>query len=399
MKYKKSVIKLCILLLYVVTAFGNPLIVVSIMIKNEAGKIQETLQPFVDGGITDFMVFDTGSTDGTQNIVRTFFKKNNITNGHIVEEPFINFATSRNRALEITQNIFPEATFMLMPDAEWYMHNTKDLLRFCANYKDHTDDSYLVRIKNDAIDFVTARLIRCRRDVRFVGVVHETLNKGSAITVYNTCYFEWRPSAAGQKKSALRWQRDRDLLLAEHLKNPTDSRTLFYLAQTYDCLGDHQKAYEFYKKRTQAKGWDEENFMAMLRLGSAATHLDTTQKAEVCPLSVQHYLEAFNLRSSRAEPLIKIAQYYKDKNMMALAFMFAQRAANIQYPEHDRLFVEKYLYDFVRYDLLGISAWYIGEYEIGERAVRKALEIKPNAPHLHYNLKLYTDRKTALESK
>jgi len=38
-------------------------------------------------------------------------------------------------------------------------------------------------------------------------------------------------------------------------------------------------------------------------------------------------------------------------------------------------------------DVLGC----VGEYEIGEQAVKKALEIEPDAPHLKRNLKFYTD--------
>src|SRR5262245_29513686 len=127
MKFKSL---LFIIVLCVQQAFCDPLLVTVIMVKNEAGSLEATLQPMVDGGIQHFVVFDTGSTDGTQDIARAFFEKNNIpaAQAHIVEEPFIDFSTSRNHALEATEQLFPEATFMLMPDAEWYMHNTAELL-------------------------------------------------------------------------------------------------------------------------------------------------------------------------------------------------------------------------------------------------------------------------------
>ena len=76
-----------------------------------------------------------------------------------------------------------------------------------------------------------------------------------------------------------------------------------------------------------------------------------------------------------------------------LAFLFALRSVQLPYPSKDILFVEKYMYDFTRFDILGICAWYIGEYEVGEWAVRQALKVKPDAPHLLGNLKLYMERK------
>ena len=256
-------------------ATQEPLLVIVLMVKNEASVIRETLQPFVDGGAKYFVIFDTGSTDGTQTIVQNFFVQHDITNFHIVEEPFINFAASRNRALEVTQHLFPRAHFMIMPDAEWYMHNVEKLLDFCNSHKTDDDSCYFVPIRNTAIAFVTARLIRCHKNVHFVGVVHEILNASPSITLPDDCYFEWRPSTIGQEKSAQRWKRDRGLLLEEHIKNPNDPRTTFYLAQTYDCLGDHENAYTYYKKRTLLPGPNEDHFITLLRLGTVAENLAT----------------------------------------------------------------------------------------------------------------------------
>jgi glycosyltransferase involved in cell wall biosynthesis len=383
---------------FVATVLAEPLLVVVLMVKDEASVITETLQPFVDGGVKDFVVFDTGSTDGTQEIVRDFFKQYDRVNGHIVEEPFIDFSTSRNHALDAATRIFPHATFMIMPDAEWYMYNAEGLLRYCAEHKDDWHTSYCVPIRNDHFAFVATRLIRCHRGIRFVGPVHEALNQLTLVTLPDDIYFEWRPLAKGREKSAQRWQRDRDLLLKSYEQDPSDIRTLFYLAQTYDCLGDTENAYTFYRKRAEIQGWDEENFITWFRLGTIAEQLAEKDDSDVCPLAaIGHWLKAFAVRPQRIEPLIKIAQYYLARNEMHLAFLFAQRAAKIPYPTNDRLFVEKYMYDFARYDILGICAWYVGEYELGEWALLQALKIQPHAEHLMRNLKFYRDRKNLQE--
>lgn len=381
----------------------KPLLVLVLMVKNEAHHndneapaIIRTLQPFVGAGLKYIVLFDTGSTDGTQEIVKNFFTQHNLIHSHVVEEPFINFAASRNRALEVTQQLFPDATFMLMPDAEWYITNAKTLIDFCDIYKNHHDNSYFISIKSSTQAFVTPRLIRCGKNVHFIGVVHETLSNDTFITVPDDCYFEWLPTHAGNQKSVQRFVRDCNLLLAEHLKYPHDPRTIFYLAQTYDLLGDFENAYLYYQKRSQIPGPNEDQFVTLLRLGAVAEQLENPHNInKVTPLAVQHYLEAFNTRPHRAEPFIRIANYYLRKNMMHLAFLYAKRACDIPYPKNDLLFVEKYMYDFTRYDIVGIAAWYIGEYEAGEWAVKQAMKTNPNAPHLHFNLKLYNDRKAA----
>ena len=65
-----------------------------IMIKDEAHVIVPTLQPLVDAGIDSILVYDTGSTDGTQQVVEAYFKDHNLTHAYLVEDPFIDFATS-----------------------------------------------------------------------------------------------------------------------------------------------------------------------------------------------------------------------------------------------------------------------------------------------------------------
>jgi len=380
-------------LFFVATMHADPLLVVVLMVKNEASVIVQTLQPFVDGGIKDFVVFDTGSSDGTQEIAKKFFTQHNLINAHVIEEPFINFAASRNHALEAAQELFPHAQFMIMPDAEWYIHNVEGLLQFCRENIHDYANSYSLILKSTMESLRVDRLIRCRKNIKFVGRVHEALNHLTIVVLPQDIYFEWRTTQEGNKKSRQRWERDKDLLLEDYEENPFDLRTLFYLGQTYDCLGDWENAYTFYQKRAALHGWDEENFITQFRLGNVALHLIAQDDANLCPLAIKHYIEAFSLRPHRAEPLIKMAQYYLSRNEMHLAFLFASRAVQIPYPFQDNLFIEKYMYDFMRYDVLGICAWYVGEYEVGEWAVRKALEYDPTAPHLHRNLNFYTDRK------
>ena len=81
------------------------------MVKNEEPMINKTLEPFVKEGINSFLIFDTGSTDNTIKTVEAYFNKNDVKNWFIFQEEFVDFSTSRNRALDLAEEKFPDANF------------------------------------------------------------------------------------------------------------------------------------------------------------------------------------------------------------------------------------------------------------------------------------------------
>lgn len=60
---------------------------------------------------------DTGSTDGTQDLIRRVMADFNVP-GTLDEHPFENFATTRNIALERSGN---RTMYKLMLDGDWYV--------------------------------------------------------------------------------------------------------------------------------------------------------------------------------------------------------------------------------------------------------------------------------------
>ncbi len=383
-------------------AVGNPdpLLVVVIMVKDETDVIKPTLEMYCkadpEGKKIAYLVYDTGleAWSSTMENAKKLFEQYNLTNYYILQEPFVDFATSRNRALDLVEEKFPNAAYMLMPDAEWYMHNVDELLAFCESELIHPENtSYLVRIVSTDLDFGTQRLIKCKSGLRFGGVVHETIMVGTRSKTPHNVYFELRVARAGAEKTQRRWNRDKELFMREHLKNPQDSRTCFYLAQTFDCLGDLESAHHYYLLRTSLIGWDEEDYMAWYRLALVTERMKLPDGTSRWPEALDYFLKAFTMRPSRVEPLIRIAQHYLAAGNHACAYLFIHRACEVEYPIQDTLFVEKEAYDFTRHDVLGQSAWYVKEFDMGEQAVRQALKVHDNYPHLFTNLSFYLNRK------
>jgi glycosyltransferase involved in cell wall biosynthesis len=375
----------------------DPLLVVVLMVKNEETVMRATLQPFIDAGIHSYLIFDTGSTDDTIEVTRDLFDEYGVTEGYIIQEPFIDFATSRNRALDLAERLFPYAAFMVMLDAEWYISDAPALLSFCQTCLDREDiyTSYLMLVKTDTFENYTSRLLRCRRGLRFGGSVHETITHPTHIRVPDSIAFSYLPGRIGIEKTLTRFTRDCQLLLVEHEEKPWCSRTLFYLARAYECVGDYVTAYDFYKERLKLIGWDEEDFMARLRLGLTIKNLVFHEQNPDYEWSeaLSYFLQAYQLRPHRAEPLIEIADYYVQIGQMDTAFLFALPAAHIPYPSQDMLFIEKYLYNYYRYELLARCAWYISEFEVGEWAARKAYAAYPDYEYAQINMNCYLSLK------
>jgi tetratricopeptide (TPR) repeat protein len=366
----------------------DPLLVVTIMVKNEEHVMEKTLLPFLElhDSRIGYLILDTGSTDNTVQTTLDIFQKYN-ARGFVAEKAFVNFAVSRNDAIKFAEEKFPYAGFLLMIDAEWYMQNVSELLDFCEEYKYHAESSFLLKIGNKGFENFLPRLFKANKGLHFEGVVHEYLNTASSVKLPGSVNAIYDPSARGREQSQNRWKRDAKLLYDEHKRNPEDPRTTFYLAQTYACLGDLENASYWYKFRTQQQGWDQENYMAFYRLAGIYEALNDW------PNALYNYLKAYSMRPWRVEPLVVVGLHYLREQNFVLSFMFAKQAVGVVPRPTEVLFVDKVFYDFTRYDLLGMAAWYVGEYEIGEKAVEKALLYAPDAQHLQYNLSLYKSKK------
>lgn len=381
----------------------KPLLVVVLMVKNEATVICQTLQPFVDAGVQHYFIFDTGSTDNTVAVVTSYFSENNIQHAHVAQESFIDFATSRNRALALAEQQFPDAEFMIMLDAEWYLQHASRLLEFCRENRNDVHDAFLLRIVSGELDFYLPRLMRPKAHLRFVGAIHEYLEIATAKKLPSEVCFEVRPAQQGQEATKKRLLRDLDILLTEYAKDPHNTRTIYFLAQTYVSMGNLVEAYHFFRScvartviNTNTSYWQiEQAYQASYHAGVIAHELSKTNAGFTWQMAHDHFMHAFSITPCRAEPLVRIAQQYWDEKNMHFCFIFARHAAELPYPEHVTGLVENEMYFFKRYDLLGACAGNIGRWDVAEWATRKALAAAPHKEHLHKNLEIILKKKIA----
>ncbi|MEB3071657.1 hypothetical protein [[Mycobacterium] vasticus] len=168
-------------------------------------------------------------------------------------------------------------------------------------------------------------------------------------------------------------EQERDQLLAEIERDPTDPRAVFFLAETYFQLEDFIASRRWYARRIALGGDEEEIYWAMYRLAAAMQAL-----GEPWPDVEDAYLAASIFRPTRAEALHAIAVRYRFQQHYRSAYLFAQRAAAIPFPEED-LFIPAdiaQVYTWRAIDEQAVCASWIGRhveaFTLGRRLLARA---------------------------
>lgn len=323
------------------------------MVKNESLRISETVNSlqFLDG----IVLYDTGSTDDTIEIVKSL-------SGipvHVYTGEFTNFAESRNKALEHLNECSKlygyDYSFLLDANDELVCSNIDNVKQELVSNPDIKAWMVEQRLKyspESILSFYNAKLIKCPTDLEYKCPVHEYLDGcGETSTIKSAHIFQ--DKTKDDNKSQQRWVRDKDVLEQELAVNPLNTRCLFYLAQTYLCLGDNERALEKYSERTKSiGGFEEERWQSYQQCGILSLKLYPNEYHN----AITWFTKAYE-HTQRAESLIEIAKIWRDRRNFDLAYIYASLACELPYPS-SLLFVEKHIYDYERWHLLGIVAYY-----------------------------------------
>lgn len=372
--------------------FKGAHIALLMMVKNESKRILTSLQSVVDT-VQSIVIYDTGSTDNTIPLIEKFCNDNSITL-HLTTGTFVDFSTSRNISLDFADT-FSDIDYLLLLDGNDELKCGQLLQAAADQFLDKSASGFMIcqewkNFDSTVTKYFNLRFIKARSGWRYKGSVHEYLTNIINPQEYGIKLDDrivlFQDRKYDSEKSLSRYSIDKELLLKDYQSDPNDGRTLFYLAQTYGCLDDLENCYEFYKKRVQAGGFVEEIFHSYLRLGEVGSRMGKSWN-----VILDHYICAFEILG-RAEPLVKLAEYYRSQNMWKSAYMFSKKACELEYPKDAVLFVDKRLYEYGRWHLLGILAYYDQKYKEGLYACQMAIKMGPDFDIDKSNLKFYSDK-------
>lgn len=323
---------------------GQPRIGLAMIVRNESRVIERCLgsvRPLID----TWTIIDTGSTDDT--IERVEGALAGIP-GRAHSRPWVDFATNRNELLELAR---PTADYLLLLDADMVVRILQD-----NPLATLTEPVYDIRVE-PGLNYRMPYLISTGVDCAYVGRTHEYLDfLGAHITPTRLDGISFTHLGDGGTRSE-KFERDLILLEVDAAQDPANARTMFYLAQTRENLGDGPGALAAYRSRIELGGWDEEVFWSMYR---SANILDT---AGDWPAAAQMHVTAWEFRPHRAEPLFHLARGQRERGAHKTALMWAMRGKEVSYPEEDRLFIERWIYDWGMDLELSASLWWNGSRE------------------------------------
>lgn len=222
----------------------QPLISLCMIVKNEADNLARCLRS-VRGTVDEIIIVDTGSTDATRSIARSF-------GARIIGLPWNgDFAAARNAGLALARG-----TWILVLDADEELEQgSREELLVCAKHTEY--EAFFVRIHNHqgterASQTLTVnpilRMFRNRPGYRFSGIIHEQI---AAVIVQETPAAAMHMStvvvhhygyAAGVVERKDKISRNLGLLKQQLEESPGDAFQHFNLAVEYMRLGDYRQA-------------------------------------------------------------------------------------------------------------------------------------------------------------
>lgn len=348
---------------------GQRNICLCMIVKNEAEVLPRLFRSLKDY-IDYYVIVDTGSTDDTIALIRREMSGYGI-DGEVHERPWVNFGVNRQQALELAVAA-KKADWLLFIDADEELGVSDP--KFYEKLEPGV--SYDIEKHHAGTRYAVPHLVNVKASrFRWEGVVHNylvTVDGSKARKLRHDVWIVYHHGEGAKSRGLTQEQkylRDAKLLEEDLEKNPGNARSQFYLGQSYRDAGHHAKAYVEYKKRARMQGWPEETFVAQLEAARAAQRIEEPEE-----VVVREFLEAYELRPTRVEPLHDLARYFRTKGQYGKAYAFARTGVELERPD-DQLFINQQIYDWRMLDELSVAAYRIGDYpaakEAGETILRR----------------------------
>lgn len=338
-------------------------ICLSMIVKNEAHVIERCLalvKPFIHS----WAICDTGSTDGTQEIIREYLKD---LPGELIEREWVDFSTNRNQALELANKY---GDYALVMDADTVLESEPWVAK--PGWSDLGGAlGYYLKIIYGVTHYWRPSLIKLNAGWRYEGVLHEALVHPSGYTPQYLSGFQikvYYDGARSQCTAKEKFGRDVEVLKKALEKEPDNARYVFYLAQSYRDMGETHEAIHTYHRRVAMGGWPKEVYFSLLQIAALGEHVGNLL-SEV----VYDYMTAFNFDPTRAEAPCGLARLLRLQKNWVNARLYAEAAAAIK-STNDILFIDSTVYEWRAKDELAIAEYYCGNYSRSAWLCRELLK-------------------------
>jgi glycosyltransferase involved in cell wall biosynthesis len=340
------------------------------IVKDEEDTIEKCLTK-VAPYISYYVICDTGSKDGTISVIEKTMERLNIP-GEIHERPWVNFEVNRTESLELAKGkcdyrwiIDADDTFEVVnPKINPFSNLPKDI------------DCFQILYRLNTLQYHRAQIVRSDQDWVYKGVLHEYLDLPGASKILQhqispeLCFVKADISPLKRASSLEeKYANDAKILEDALIKEPENTRYMFYLAQSYRDSGQNLKAIEAYEKRAKAGGWAEEVYYSLYMVARIKERLGRDHDEIVAA-----YSKAWEFRPERLEAVFHLMRKLREKNRWVLSFTYGTMA--IRNPgTSDILFVEPEIWQWRLLDEYSIAAFHTGNPEISFEKMNKVMEM------------------------
>lgn len=294
-----------------------PSVCLNMIVKNESHIIERTLEMLCSKIYFSYWVIcDTGSTDDTCNIIKTFFKKKNIT-GELYEDEWKNFAHNRTLALNSAYN---KSDLLLIFDAD------DEICGEVVLPKTVDCDGYFFNFGGCGITYQRILLVNNRIRWCFKSVIHEFIaclrdNGDYTTTTVEGDHYVVSGRSGSRSQDYHKYVKDARILEEAYFeaKKTNDDlhlRYAFYCANSYRDAGMSEKAIEWYKTTLKNNNWHQEKYISCLYMYNEYCNIGEQEKG-------MHYLvESFRYDTERLECVYTLIKYYCIIDLNQVAYQY-----------------------------------------------------------------------------
>jgi hypothetical protein len=332
-----------------------PKMCLNMIVKNEAHIIIETLNNIYKR-IDYWVICDTGSTDGTQELIKNFFKEKKI-NGELFEHKWENFGHNRSLAFK---EAYKKSEYIWVIDAD-------DLIVGDLVLPNNMDkDMYLLKYGGLNLCYPRSQIFNNKLKWVYRGVLHEfakcTNNKIITSETIEGKYFIDSRRLGDRNKDPQKYLKDA-LTLIKAIENKIDpdleTRYVFYVGQSYRDCNDYDNSIKYYKKRTEMGGWTEEIYVSYMEIGNALVNKKADKK-EI----IDAFTSGYKTLPLRAECLYFLSTYYIQLKDYINAYKTCKIASKIKNPTNLLLFIKTDIHLYKSKELLYIIYCILQELKI-----------------------------------
>ncbi|MCJ2126312.1 glycosyltransferase [Methylobacterium sp. J-077] len=322
-------------------------ICLSMIVKDEAPVVRRCLES-VRSIIDYWIIVDTGSSDGTQEIIRSTLAD---VPGALLERPWVDFAYNRTEALNLAR---PHGAYTLVIDAD-------DELIIPAGFMMPILEApgYSLQIHDNSFRYSQIQIFNNKNKWHYRGVLHEFAECKDLVWSDTLPIAMRRGHDGARRRDKRTYERDAEIL-EKALTTEKDpfliSRYTFYLAQSYRDCQERHKAIVNYLKRAELGFWAEEVYISYLSAALIMEALD-----EPFDQIVATFDKAIAINPRRGEALFHAARYCQDKKRYVEGYHYAEAGISLASPS-DGLFLQPWMYAYGLQDKFFVHAFNTGQY-------------------------------------